>query len=94
MLDDNGKYYYQNPDFPQQYLNVSQDHLGAFEVYKVFYNKYLLQSAGLDVTAIAPPNIKDQPFTGKYAIDADKVVDNNKWTVGNREVADFILKEI
>jgi hypothetical protein len=38
--------------------------------------------------------INDEPFTGKYAVASEGFTENNKWAIGNREIADFICKEI
>ena len=49
-----------------------------------------MKNAGLDVTAICMPMVKDSPFTGKYNVGVNEVPAVNLYWVGNREVGDFV----
>lgn len=37
--------------------------------------------------------MKSLPYTGKYEVAVEKLVENNKFYIGDRDLADFVVKE-
>lgn len=75
---------FETPDFPQQYMAVSQDHNAAFE---------LLQRSGLEFTFVCPPTITDGPRTGKY-VTQETYPPTGRFVIDTADLADFMIKEI
>jgi putative NADH-flavin reductase len=75
---------FEDPDFPEEYVPVSQDHYAAWQS--------LLRS-GLDFSLICPPNIPDGPFTGKYIVQETYPPDG-KFLIDTADLAHFMVKEL
>lgn len=78
------KMIFEDPEFPTEYVPVSQDHYAAWQA--------LLQS-GLDFTFICPPNIPDGPFTGKYIVQESYPPDG-KFLIDTADLAHFMIREL
>lgn len=75
---------FEGPDFPEEYVPVSQDHYAAWQA--------LLRS-GLDFTLICPPQIPDGPFTGKYVVQ-ETFPPDGKFLIDTADLAHFMVKEL
>jgi putative NADH-flavin reductase len=75
---------FEGPDFPKEYVPVSQDHYAAWQA--------LLRS-GLDFSFICPPNIPDGPFTGKYIVQ-ETFPPDGKFLIDTADLAHFMVKEL
>ena len=71
------------PDFPQQYVVVSQEHYKAFE--------YLLNS-GLDWTLVCPPTIENKEANGHFKTKANHPAGEKNVSSGN--LATFMVNEL
>lgn len=81
--DDDEMLLMDKPDFPQQYLTVSKEHLKAY--------KYLSVS-NLDWTFVCPPNILPKPADGNFITKADYPTDGGEINAGN--LAMFMVMEL
>jgi uncharacterized protein len=79
-----GKYVFENENFPQQFLPVTQEHFKAYEH---------LRDSGLQWSFVCPPNIINEAVTGLYQVSAD-VPASGKGQITAGDIAGFILKEL
>ncbi len=75
---------FEGPDFPEEYIPVSQDHYAVWQA--------LLRS-GLDFTIVCPPQIPDGPFTGKYIVQETYPPDG-KFLIDTADLAHFMVQEL
>lgn len=74
----------EHPDFPQNFLNVSNDHL---RVYKI------LEASSFSYTIVCPPYMPNDLRTGKYRTLANYFPDGGL-KVSAEDVADFLVNEM
>jgi putative NADH-flavin reductase len=73
-----------NPDFPVNFQNITNDHWRAFEI---------LKSTSHNFTVVCPPYMPNAEKTGRYRTLADYHPENGL-KISVEDVADFILKEV
>lgn len=71
------------PDFPQEYLQVSTEHLAAFN---------FLESSVLEWTMVCPPNILENDADGHFITRANAAADGMEINAGN--LALFMVDEL
>ena len=77
-----GGYLLNQPDYPEEYLPVGQEHLQAF---------LYLKESGLDWTFLCSPDIKDGKETGNYVTEANYLPTPNNNYITTGDLADFML---
>lgn len=73
------------PDFPKNFIAVSQEHWKAYQY---------LKESGLDWTMVCPPNILDAESTGLFHVQANTVPATNNMKINAGDLAMFMLQEI
>lgn len=85
LKDDEYEFMLKNPDYPQQYLAVGNEHLQAYQY---------LNNSNLSWTFLCPPNIIDADATGEFITAADYPPQPNKYKINAGDLALFMLNEI
>jgi uncharacterized protein len=73
------------PEFPKEYLPVSNEHRAAYDV---------LKNSASDWTFVCPPDIKNGEATGVFHTAANYLPTPNQYHISNGDLALFMLNEL
>jgi putative NADH-flavin reductase len=82
---EDGKLLMDMPEFPKEYLPVSNEHRAAYDV---------LKSSATGWTFVCPPDIKNGEATGVYHTAADYPPTPNQYRISAGDLALFMLNEL
>ena len=85
LKDDEYEYMLKNPDYPEQFIAVGNEHLQAYQ---------FLNNSNLSWTFLCPPNIIDADATGEFITAADYPPQPNQYKINAGDLALFMLNEI
>lgn len=85
LKDDAYEFLLKNPDYPQQYVAIGNEHLQAY---------HFLNNSSLSWSFLCPPNIIDADATGQFITSADYAPQPNQYKINAGDIALFMLNEI
>lgn len=85
ILDADGRYVLETPDYPAALHAVAQEQLLVYQ---------FLQASSLEWTMVCPATISDEDGKGQYITSIDVLPDTTKRGIAAGDLAEFILQEL